>query len=153
MDTDKHAIRALITAQFAALDWTQERAPNFGPLLDGFLDGARMFPSRRPLESQTPAAFCARLAALRESGNLGTFSERPLTIEVELFGNVAVALAGCEMLENGTTVTRDVSALLLVKDDDQWRIAAQAWDVERPDRPLPARLATSRDAHGTRQDE
>jgi hypothetical protein len=30
------------------------------------------------------------------------------------------------MLENETTVTRDVGALLFVKDDGQWRIAAQA---------------------------
>ena len=144
MEDDLQAIRTLITRQFDALDWSPTQAPDFTPLLEGFLPGASMYPSRRPLAAQTPAAFCARLAGLREDGTLGHFSERPLGIEIGVFGNVAVALAGCEMLENGTQITRDVSALLLVKDEGHWRIACQAWDVETSARPLPARLAAPR---------
>lgn len=141
MDEDLHAIRALITAQFAALQWSPESAPDFAPFLADFVADAPMYPSRRPLSALTPAAFCARLAGLREDGTLAHFRERPLGIEIAVFGNVAVALAGCEMVENDRQVTRDVSALLLVKEAGRWRIAAQAWDLERPDQPLPARLA------------
>jgi hypothetical protein len=60
---------------------------------------------------------------------------------VRVFGNVAVAFAACEMLENGSTLTRDVSAIVLVRDGGAWRIVAQAWDVESGSRKLPADLA------------
>ena len=43
-------------------------------------------------------------------------------------GNIALALAGCIMLENGKKLTEDVSGFLLIKDHEGWRIAAQAWD-------------------------
>jgi hypothetical protein len=45
------------------------------------------------------------------------------------------------MLENRSTVTRDVSAIVLVRDGGVWRIVAQAWDVETGSRPIPASLA------------
>ena len=41
---------------------------------------------------------------------------------------MAVALAGCEMTENGTGITHDVSGFLLVRGQEGWRIAGQAWD-------------------------
>lgn len=44
------------------------------------------------------------------------------------------------MLENGTARTRVVEMLLLVKDENAWKIVAQGWDTERPGRPLPKRL-------------
>ena len=44
------------------------------------------------------------------------------------------------MLENETTVTRDVGALLFVKDGDAWRIAAQAWDLETEERTVVGEL-------------
>jgi hypothetical protein len=47
-----------------------------------------------------------------------------------VFGNVAVAIAHCDMLENGTDVNRGVEMLLLVKDEGMWRIVSQAWDSE-----------------------
>ena len=37
------------------------------------------------------------------------------------------------MTENETKVTRDVSGLLLVKNSEGWRIAAQAWDYIEED--------------------
>lgn len=140
MHTDRDAIEALIRAQFAALSWAPGSVPDYRPLLDGFLADAKLYPSRRPLAPQTPAAFCSRLDGLRTSGALTRFSERVSGLEVAIFGRVAVAMAGCEMLENDDTVTRDVSAFLLVKDDEGWWIAAQAWDVERPDLTISARL-------------
>jgi hypothetical protein len=65
-----------------------------------------------------------------------------LGTHVGVFGNVAVALAACENTENGSTVTRNVEALLLVKDGT-WKIAAQAWDKADAARPVPAELVTA----------
>ena len=60
----------------------------------------------------------------------------------EIFGNVAVAVAGCEITENDTDVTRGVEMLMLVKGAGAWRIAAQAWDTERDGRRLSVDLLT-----------
>ena len=50
---------------------------------------------------------------------------------VYVFGNVAIAAAGCEMTENGTKVSRGVEMMLLTKDENGWKIVAQAWDTEK----------------------
>jgi hypothetical protein len=39
-----------------------------------------------------------------------------------------------------TTVTRDVSAYLVVKDGGVCRVAAQAWDLETGERPVVGAL-------------
>jgi hypothetical protein len=62
-----------------------------------------------------------------------------------VFGNVAVALGACEMLENGTEVTRDVSAFLLVKNEGEWSIVAQAGDLERDTNRIPSDLLKADD--------
>ena len=61
---------------------------------------------------------------MRAEGRLASFRETLLSCTVQVFGNVAVAFAACEMLENDSTVTRDVSAIVLVRDPAGWRIAA-----------------------------
>ena len=63
-----------------------------------------------------------------------------LGVDIRVFGNVAVATATGEILENEATQTRAVEMLLLVKDEDEWKIVAQAGDTEQPGRPLPRRL-------------
>jgi ketosteroid isomerase-like protein len=63
-----------------------------------------------------------------------------LGAEIKVFGNVAVAMAACENTENGTTITRNVEALLLVKEDGAWKIVSQAWDTESETNPVPAHL-------------
>jgi len=50
---------------------------------------------------------------------------------VHVFGNIAVAAAGCETTENGTKVNRGVEMMLLVKDEGGWKIVAQAWETEK----------------------
>lgn len=127
-DTDDRAIRALIEAQFGALSWGRAQDPDFAGFVAAFRPDATLIPASRPAVPTTPAAFAQRMGALGE-GELADFQERAAGIIIRRAGHVAVALAGCEMRENLTSVTRDVSAFLLVKEDDEWRIAAQAWDV------------------------
>jgi ketosteroid isomerase-like protein len=94
-----------------------------------FLPEAPLTPAARPVKRQTVEAFMARMQGLGRTA-LASFHERVLGTEVQVFGNVAVAMAGCEITENGGHVTRGVEMLLLVKTDGAWRIAAQAWDTE-----------------------
>ena len=140
-DDDVSAIRALVTDQFRCLAWKPGTNADWSAFATGFLSGATLFPAARPVKSQTVDQFVDRMEWLRAEGALVSFEETPLGCDVRVYGNVAVALAACEMLENGTTITRDVSAFLLVRESAAWRIAAQAWDMETESQRIPADLA------------
>ena len=122
-------IRALIEAQFASLNWSEDHRADWHGLATVFRDDATLIPAARPAQRRTVAEFRDRLEQLEQDGTLRTFSERMTQISVQVAGTVAVAMAGCAMTENGTTITNDVSAFLLVKEDGAWRIANQAWDL------------------------
>ena len=141
-EEDTRAIEALILRQFRSLTWAPDRAGDWDGFARDFLPGAVMFPSARPLRPQTVPTFVARMQDLAR-GVLQTFDERLLGSEIRTFGNVAIARAACEMTENGTTVSTNVEALLLIKDG-AWRIAAQAWDRASKERPVPGELAGNR---------
>jgi hypothetical protein len=128
-DPEHDAIRALVLAQFATLDWTAERDADWAGFITLFAPGAPLFDSKRPVRAQTAEAFVERMRSLRDRGLLVAFSESLRGMRIHRFGNVAVALAACDMLENSTETTHDVSAFLLVREAQGWRIAAQAWDT------------------------
>lgn len=139
--TDITAVRHIMRQQFESRSWTHDKNADWNAFSSTFVPGASLFPSARPLKPQSVGQFMDRMKGLRAEGKLRTFEETPLGCYVRIFGNVAVAFAGCEMLENGSTVTRDVSATILVRDDGAWRIAAQAWDIETEARKIPQELA------------
>ena len=139
---DVSLIRRVVISQFRSLAWTRDDDPDWDSFAAGFRSDARLFPAARPVEFQTIDQFIARLKGLRAEGKLASFRETPLGCAVRVFGNVAVAFAACEMLENNSSVTRDVSAIVLVRDAGAWRIVAQAWDVETEANKIPDDLAT-----------
>ena len=126
---DEEEIRSLIRAQFDSIDWAPGRDGDWQRFEAGFLPSAQLFGAKRPARAQSAQDFTARLKRLRDDGVLREFSEKGVGCEVHVIGSVAVAVAGCEMAENGAEVTRDVSMFLLVRNPEGWRIAAQAWDV------------------------
>lgn len=72
--------------------------------------------------------------------NLHAFEEHTRGIKIPRFGNIAVALAMSEILENGSEVNHDISRYLLVKSNGRWSIAAHAWDQTGEDKPVPEDL-------------
>ena len=85
-------------------------------------------------------AFVERMKGLA-GDQLQSFHERVLGTEVRVFGNVAVAIAAGEMVENGTKSSRSVEMMLLVKSEGAWRIVSQPWDRETDSKPIPSNLA------------
>jgi hypothetical protein len=142
---DIAAIQELVRAQFRSLSWTRQQEPDWTAFTRGFLPGAALFPAARPVKPRTVDQFVERMKKLRAEGKLVSFEETPLGCTMSIFGNVAVAFAACEMLENGSTLNRDVSAITLVRDGGTWRIVAQAWDIESESRKIPAALAARED--------
>jgi ketosteroid isomerase-like protein len=144
VSTDAHradvvAIEALIARQFASLSWAPGKPADWEAFAADFYPDAALYPAARPAKRQTVEAFVERMMGLAAT-RLRSFKETVLGTEVHVFGNVAVALAACEIIENEAGVSRGVEALLLVKDEGRWRIVSQAWDTESDTKPIPARL-------------
>ena len=140
-DDDLRQIEALVGAHFDALRWKPGTRPDWDRFSADFHPEASLFAAARPVRRQTLEAFIQRMNGVAEK--LHSFEERTTGMQVLHFGNVAVALAASEMLENESEVNRDVSAYLLLKDGGAWRIAAHAWDKATAERPVPKALRGS----------
>jgi len=136
---DVRAIERLIARQFGSLTWTPETSANWDAFAADFFPEASLYPAARPAQRQTVEAFVERMKGLAGT-KLRSFHEVVLGTEVRVFGNVAVALAACEMTENDGQVSRGVEMLLLIKNEGVWRIVSQAWDTESPSKPIPGDL-------------
>ena len=136
---DIRAIAAVIARQFGAMNWSPDSPPDWDAFAVDFFPDAALFPASRPATLRTVDAFVERMKGLVGS-HLHSFAQSVLGTEIQVFGNVAVAMGACENVENGTHVVRGVEAFLLVKDDGVWRIAAQAWDIESESNQVPVGL-------------
>lgn len=136
---DEKAIKAIIARQFASLSWAAGASPDGDRFAADFLDGATLYPAARPASPQTVKAFVDRIRGLAGT-TLRSLEETVLGTEIIVFGNVAVAVAGCGMVENGSERSRAVEMMLLIKTGGTWRIASQAWDRVSDARPIPGRL-------------
>jgi hypothetical protein len=143
-DADISAIKELMSKELS-LSWTPDKGPDWDAFAGTFLPGAALFPAARPVRAQTLDHFIDRMKRLQADGKLGTFNVTPLGCEVSVFGNVAVAFAACELLENESTTNREVNATVLVRENGLWRIAAQAWDVETGACKIPQNLSRHND--------
>jgi transposase InsO family protein len=144
METNEHgddvrAIEAFIARQFASLNWSPGTSADWEGFAADFFPEASLYPAARPAKRQTVEAFIQRMKGLAGT-KLRSFEEAVLGTEIHVFGNVAVALAGCEMSENRAEIDRGVEMLLLVKNAGAWQIVSQAWDMESPSERIPCRL-------------
>ena len=136
---DVRAIEALVARQFASLNWVPGTSADWDAFAADFYPDASLYPAARPAKRQTVEAFVDRMKGLVGT-RLRSFHEAVLGTEVRIFGNVAFALAACEMTENNSEVKRGVEMLLLIKNEGAWRIVAQAWDTEGPSRQIPVHM-------------
>jgi hypothetical protein len=144
-DADVSAIKEVMRKELS-LAWGPDKDPDWNAFAGTFLTSAALFPAARPASAQTLDHFISRMKRLQADGKLGTFNVTPLGCEVRVFGNVAVALAACELLENESTINREVNATVLVRENGMWRIAAQAWDVETGACKIPQDIAQRDDS-------
>ena len=135
-ESDHRAIWTLIARQFESLSWSADKAPGWDEFSADFVAGASLFPAARPVRPVTVPNFVERMKSAAAS-DMPTFEEALLGVEIKLYGKVAVALAVCEQREQDAPPERAIEALLLVKEDGAWRIAAQGWDKEHDDAPIP----------------
>jgi hypothetical protein len=140
-EEDEAAIRSIIAVQFQCMDWEPDRPADWSRFTSLFFPETTLIPAARPAKRQTIDAFVERMKGLEADGTLRSFRERMLGSTIHVYGNVAVAVAACEMTENDQETTRDVSCFLFVRDEGEWRIAAQAWDLATSTQPIPPDLS------------
>ena len=136
---DIQAIEVLVARQFASLNWDVGVSADWKAFAADFFPDASLYPSARPAKRQSVEEFIERMKGLVGT-KLHSFHEFVLGTEIRVFGNVAVVVAGCEMIENGADVNRGVEMLLLVKTHGKWQIVSQAWDKETSSNPIPLHL-------------
>jgi ketosteroid isomerase-like protein len=137
---DVSTIAGLIARQFASVSWSRSVPADWQAFAADFFQGASLYPAARPARRQTVEGFIERMKGLAAT-KLRSFEETVVGADIQVFGNVAVALAACEISENDAKVSRGVEALLLIKDDGRWQIVSQTWDMASEANPLPERLA------------
>jgi ketosteroid isomerase-like protein len=138
-DDDVSAIAALVARQFASVSWSPAVPADWQAFAADFFQDASLYPAARPASRQTVEGFIERMEGLAGT-TLRSLEETVVGTDIQVFGNVAVALAGCEITENDAKVGRGVEALLLIKDEGRWRIVSQAWDMTSEAKPLPQHL-------------
>jgi hypothetical protein len=136
---DHQAIGAIIERQFGSLNWAPDTVADWRAFLRDFLPGAALYPAARPAQPQEPQEFVERMKGLAAT-KLRSFNEAVLGRHIRVFGNIAVAIAGCQITENETQLSRGIEMMLLVKTDGRWQIVSQAWDMESESKPFPADL-------------
>jgi hypothetical protein len=109
-EKDIAAIEAIILRQFESLSWTAGAQADWEAFAADFSEHAALWPAARPAAPQTVPAFVARMRGIAQT-SLTTFHEELLGSKIQIFGNVAVAVAAAEMTENATDTNRNVEML------------------------------------------
>lgn len=141
-DHDRRMLRDIIGRLFDHLSWDENRIPDWSSFKAAFRDDAVLYPSARPAAQSSVPTFVERMEDLRRGGTLKSLLEKPLAIDVTVFGNTALVYASYDAVINGAP-SRGANAFLFVKDNDGWAIGALAWDNEGPEAPFCPRLSGS----------
>ncbi|WP_299979291.1 hypothetical protein [uncultured Pseudoteredinibacter sp.] len=126
MTPDEKNILELLQKQYSGLSWDESRPANWELFLSGFHPEGRIIPSARPIKIMSPQDFVERMSGLKKRGVLRSFSEQIKFYDIQVYGNVACAIVGCEMTENKLQVTHDISVINLLKEQ-RWVIISQSW--------------------------
>ncbi|SHG36691.1 nuclear transport factor 2 family protein [Cognatishimia maritima] len=137
--SDTDAISQLILDHFEGMRWDEKSNPDWERFRRDFHPSAILCGAARPAEPKSVEAFVERMEAVAIK-NLKSFEEHTATLEIMHFGNIAVALARSDMLENGSEENQDISAFLLVKSEGKWSILGHAWDQVDEDSTMPTAL-------------
>jgi hypothetical protein len=149
--TDTGSIAAVTAAIYDSLSFAPGGEPDWRRFEALFHPDGRLAPPSGPGAERSPlldlATFQERSRAyigevgLRARG----FHERELGRRTERFGRVAHVMSGYESLYqpgDAEPFARGVNSIQLLHEQDRWWVLSIAWDVEGPERPIPAEYLT-----------
>ena len=150
---DAVSVDAIVAALYASVSYAPGAMPDFDRMRGIFLPVGMLIPPKRPNEDifstldvdQFAERFKKGMAARKEKGEPGGFQEKEIGRRTDCFGNVCQIFSTYESkyaVSDEKPFTRGINSMQLVKDGRRWWIASVAWDVERPDNPIPQSYLT-----------
>lgn len=149
---DVATIDAIISALYESVCFLPGEKPSYDRLRSLFLPRGQLCPPRGPEESAHLVlhveGFIARSSRYIETTDFGKmgFHEKEIARRTESFGNIVHVFSTYESRYSAVDpapIERGINSIQLVNDRDQWWVLSIAWDVERPDNPLPLHYVTT----------
>ena len=148
---DGSSVDTIVAALYAAVSHGPDSEPNWKRLRGLFLRHAIVVPPPKPGSDEIAAldvtGFEDRIrryvAGRRERGERLGFTEREIARRENRYGAVCQVFSTYETLwspHESLPFARGVHTIQLVSDGRRWWIASLAWDVERPDQPIPPQI-------------
>lgn len=142
---DTASIVAIIAAIYDSLSFAPGGEPDWERFEALFHPDGRLVPPASPEGSPVLdlATFQQRSRAYIEQIGLRAkgFHERELGRRTDRFGKVAHVMSGYESRHQPSDAdpfARGVNSVQLLHEHDRWWVLSIAWDVETPEKPIPA---------------
>jgi hypothetical protein len=146
---DALSVDSIVAALYASVSHAPDASPDFERMRGIFLYVGMFVPPVRPGQEITGSdvdGFVSRYernsATRKEKGEAAQgFYEREIARRADCFGNVCQIFSTYESRHTASDAKpfeRGVNSIQLVNDGSRWWIASVAWDVEKPEKPIPA---------------
>ncbi len=146
---DAMSVESVVAALYASVSHAPDATPDFERMRGIFLYVGMLVPPAKPGEEIKVTdvdGFEERLkksaAARKETTEPVTgFFEREIARRTDCFGNVCQIFSTYESRHTASDAApfqRGINSIQLVRDGKRWWIASVAWDVEKPENPIPA---------------
>jgi hypothetical protein len=146
---DAASVESIVAALYASVSHAPDASPDFERMRGIFLYVGMLVPPAKPGEEfkvmdvdQFSDRYQKGVAARKEKAEAATgFFERETARRTDCFGNVCQVFSTYDSrhtLSDAAPFQRGINSIQLVRDGKRWWIASVAWDVERPDNPIPA---------------
>ena len=140
---DVASVDAILAALYDVISGPAGQERNWDRFRSLFIPGARLIPTGRAQNGQVRHRVMDAEGYISTSGPLlmkEGFFEREIARRTEQFGNIAHAFSTYESRRTpgAAPFARGINSIQLLRREGRWWIVTILWDVERPDRPIPA---------------
>ncbi len=141
---DVKSPQAIIAAVSEAISSDGTKPRDWTRVQSLFLPGAgRMIPVRVAKDGSADATVLTLDEYKARAGN-SAFVERPIAYDIQTFGHITHVYESYGIrhkADDPEPYVKGVNSVELIHDGSRYWIVSLQWDTERPDNPLPAKLA------------
>ena len=146
---DAASVESIVAALYASVSHAPDASPDFERMRGIFLYVGMLVPPAKPGEEIKVTdvdGFAERYqksaAARKEKSQPAAgFFEREIARRTDCFGHVCQVFSTYETRHapsDEKPFDRGINSIQIVRDGKRWWIASVAWDVEKPESPIPA---------------
>lgn len=146
---DTGTVEGIVAAYYASVSHAPDAKPDFERMRQIFLYVGMLIPPKKSGGDdfaigdvdQFEERYGKAAAASKDGGVVRGLIEHELFRRTDCFDNVCQVFSSYEArytANDAKPFERGVTSLQLVKDGRRWWIASAAWNVEKPDVPIPA---------------